>query len=94
MDKKLIFIIGYIEHISEIQLVQTNQNKTLQKIIITLKTEDNQKLFLQGNDNIVYKLQKSGILEKDQVKVGFIFMGAEKNKKYYNNLLLKQIDYV
>jgi hypothetical protein len=35
-----------------------------------------------------------GIRPGDQIEIGFVFIGSEKNGRTYNNLFINQIDYV
>ena len=49
---------------------------------------------LEVRDAIIAKVDKIGIRKGDEVEIGFVFIGSDKNGRLYNNLFINKIDYV
>ena len=64
------------------------------RALVTIVTEDEQKAFFEVRDAVIARIEKMGIRPGDQIEIGFVFIGSEKNGRTYNNLFINQIDYV
>ena len=92
--KNLTPFTGYFEGMSKPELIVIEGKPTKKRAIITIITEDEQKAFFEVRDAIIARVEKLGIRKGDEVSVGFVFIGSEKNNKIYNNLFINEIDYV
>ena len=95
MNKKLLTpFIGYFEKMSTPETINIEGRPSKKRAVVTLTTDDEQKAFFEVRDIIISRIDKLGIRPGDQVEVGFVFIGSEKNGRTYNNLFINQIDYV
>lgn len=95
MNKKLLTLfVGYFEKMSNPETIVIEGRPTKKRAVVTLTTEDEQKAFFEVRDVIISRIEKLGIRPGDQVEIGFVFIGSEKNGRTYNNLFINQIDYV
>jgi hypothetical protein len=92
--KNLTPFTGYFEGMSKPELITIEGKPTKKRAIITIITEDEQKAFFEVRDAIIARVEKLGIRKGDEVSIGFVFIGSEKNNKIYNNLFINEIDYV
>lgn len=92
--RKSTIFVGYFEKMSTPETVIFKDQYPKKRAIVTLTTEDGQKAYFEVREAIIARIEKLGIREGDQVEVGFVFIGSEKNNKIYNNLFINEIDYV
>lgn len=92
--KKLTTITGYFQGMSKPEAIIVEGKPTKKRAIITITTEDEQKAFFEVRDAIIAKVDKIGIRKGDEVEIGFVFIGSDKNGRLYNNLFINKIDYV
>ena len=92
--KKLTMFTGYFQSMSKPELIIAEGRPTKKRAIITITTEDEQKAFFEVRDAIIAKVDKIGIRKGDEVEIGFVFIGSDKNGRLYNNLFINKIDYV
>ena len=94
MKKKLLTpFTGYFEKMSKPEQIVMEGRPTKKRAVVTITTEDEQKAFFEIRDSMISKIEKLGIRPGDQVKIGFVFIGSEKNNRTYNNLFINEIDY-
>lgn len=92
--KKLTMFIGYFQSMSKPELITIEGRPTKKRAIVAIITEDEQKAFFEVRDAMIARIEKLGIRKGDEVQIGFVFIGSEKNGKIYNNLFINEIDYV
>lgn len=92
--KKLTTFTGYFQTMSKPELIILENKPTKKRALVTIITEDEQKAFFEIRDAIIAKIEKLGLRKGDEVQIGFVFIGSEKNNKTYNNLFINEIDYV
>jgi DNA helicase TIP49 (TBP-interacting protein) len=92
--KNLTPFVGYFERMSKPELIVIEGKPTKKRAIVTVTTEDEQKAFFEVRDAMIAKIEKIGLRKGDEITVGFVFIGSEKNGRTYNNLFINQIDYV
>lgn len=92
--KKLTMFTGYFQGMSKPELIIMEGKPTKKRAIVTIITEDEQKAFFEIRDAIIARIEKIGIRKGDEIQIGFVFIGSEKNNKIYNNLFINEIDYV
>lgn len=92
--KSLTLLQGYFEKMSIPETVQIEGKGTKKRAIVTVNTEDEQRAFFEVRDTIISRIEKLGLRPGDQIEIGFVFIGSEKNGRTYNNLFINQIDYV
>jgi DNA helicase TIP49 (TBP-interacting protein) len=92
--KKLTYITGYVQKITKPTLFVAEGKPTKKRALLTLITEDEQMVFFEIRDAVIAKIEKLGIRKGDEVQIGFVFIGAEKEGRTYNNLFINKIDYV
>lgn len=85
---------GYFQGMSKPELIIMEGKPTKKRAIVTIITEDEQKAFFEIRDAIIARIEKIGIRKGDEIQIGFVFIGSEKNNKIYNNLFINEIDYV
>ena len=64
-----------------------------QRAIVTIFTLDEQTAYFEVRDTVIARIEKLGLRFGDEVEIGFVFIGSEKNDKTYNNLYINRIDY-
>jgi hypothetical protein len=92
--KNLTFLQGYFEKMSKPEAIIVEGRDPKKRAIVTITTEDEQKAFFEVRDAVIARIDKLGLRTGDQVEIGFVFIGSEKNGRVYNNLFINQIDYV
>lgn len=92
--KNLTPFTGYFEGMSKPELITIEGKPTKKRAIVTVTTEDEQKAFFEVRDAVIARIEKLGIRKGDEISIGFVFIGSEKNNRIYNNLFINQIDYV
>jgi hypothetical protein len=92
--KNLTPFTGYFEGMSKPELITIEGKPTKKRAIVTVTTEDEQKAFFEVRDAVIARIEKLGIRVGDEINIGFVFIGSEKNNRTYNNLFINQIDYV
>tara|TARA_R110000868_G_scaffold302011_2_gene562499 strand:- start:483 stop:776 length:294 start_codon:yes stop_codon:yes gene_type:complete len=92
--KNLTFLQGYFEKMSKPETIVVQGRDPKKRAVVTIVTEDEQKAFFEIRDAVIARIEKMGIRPGDQVEIGFVFIGSEKNGRVYNNLFINQIDYV
>jgi hypothetical protein len=92
--KNLTPFIGYFEKMSKPEAIKIEGRDPKKRAIVTITTEDQQKAFFEVRDAVIARIEKLGLRPGDQVEIGFVFIGSEKNGRTYNNLFINQIDYV
>lgn len=91
--KVLTPFIGYFEKMSTPELIPVEGKQTKKRAVVTVVTEDEQKAFFEVREAVISRIEKMGIRPGDQIQIGFVFIGSEKNGRTYNNLFINQIDY-
>lgn len=95
MNKKfLTLLVGYFEKMSTPEDIIIERKPSKKRAVVTIVTEDGQKAFFEIRDGIIARIEKMGIRLGDQVEIGFVFIGSEKNGRIYNNLFINEINYV
>lgn len=92
--KNLTLFVGYFEGMSKPELITVENRPTKKRAVVTVSTEDEQKAFFEVRDAIIARIEKLGVRKGDEVKIGFVFIGSEKQGRTYNNLFINEIDYV
>jgi hypothetical protein len=92
--KNLTFLQGYFEKMSNPEAIIIEGRDPKKRAVVTIVTEDEQKAFFEVRDAVIARIEKLGLRPGDQIEIGFVFIGSEKNGRVYNNLFINQIDYV
>ena len=93
-NKKLLTpFIGYFEKMSTPEIIPVEGKAPKKRAVVTIVTEDEQKAFFEVREAVISRIEKMGIRPGDQIEIGFVFIGSEKNGRTYNNLFINQIDY-
>ncbi len=92
--KKITYLTGYFQGMSKPELISVEGKPTKKRSLVTIFTEDEQRAYFEVRDSVIARIEKLGILKGDEVQVGFVFIGSEKNGRTYNNLFINEIDYV
>jgi DNA helicase TIP49 (TBP-interacting protein) len=92
--KKPTFLTGYFEKMSKPETFSLKDSSQRKRAIVTITTEDGQKGFFEVREAVIARIEKLGIRKGDEVQIGFVFIGSEKNDKIYNNLFINEINYV
>ncbi len=92
--KKLTNFVGYFQKMSKPELISVEGKPTRKRAVVTIITEDEQTAFFEVRDAIIARIEKIGVRKGDEVQIGFVFIGSEKNGRIYNNLFINEIDYV
>ena len=92
--KNLTFLQGYFEKMSKPEAIIVEGRDPKKRAVVTVVTEDEQKAFFEVRDAVIARIDKLGLRPGDQIEIGFVFIGSEKNGRTYNNLFINQIDYV
>jgi DNA helicase TIP49 (TBP-interacting protein) len=94
-NKKLLTpFVGYFEKMSTPESIVVEGKAPKKRAVVTIVTEDEQKAFFEVRDAVIKRIDNMGIRPGDQIEIGFVFIGSEKNGRTYNNLFINQIDYV
>ena len=92
VKKALTYLVGYFEGMTPIEIIE-HEGRKKRRSLVTIVTEDDQKLFLEIREAMLNKIQKLGIVYGDVVEIGFVFLGSQKGERKFNNLFLNSITY-
>jgi hypothetical protein len=93
--KKLLTpFVGYFEKMSTPESIILDNLPDKKRAVVTMTTDDGQKAFFEVRDAVIKRIQKIGLRSGDEIEIGFVFIGSEKNNRTYNNLFINRIDYV
>jgi hypothetical protein len=93
--KKLLTpFVGYFEKMSTPEFIITEGQAPKKRAVVTVVTNDGQKAFFEVREAVIQRIEKLGLRPHDEIEIGFVFIGSEKNNKTYNNLFINRIDYV
>jgi len=90
MNKITHPLIAQIVFMSEPQSFTRKNKPDFTKIVVTLITSDNQKLYCEirnRNIRLLHDINKGDIVDLE-----YIFAGSEKNGKQYNNIYIVNIE--
>lgn len=87
------YISGQVQDIQE-KTVFKIKNKTFERQVITVVTEDNQKAFLQLDRAQIKRFEDIGISVGDYIEANFVLKGSQKGDKFFNNLQVSIFNYV
>ena len=90
--RKLNFITGYITYISpEIEVNNVGRPMYLKRMV-TVISNDGQKFFGEIRKNKLTLLDS--INTRQELKIGYLFEGSEKDNKRYNNIYIDTLENV
>lgn len=92
--KELTLFRGFYVNMSEPVTLVSKEGPAKKRAVVTMETADGQVGFFEVRDAIINRINKLGLLQGDEITIGFVFIGVKKNDKIYNNLFINQIDYV
>lgn len=90
--KSLTYLTGYFDSMTPIETIE-HEGRKKRRSVVTVVTEDEQKLFLEVREAVINKIEKLGIINGDAVEIGFVFLGSQKGERRFNNLFLNFINY-
>lgn len=74
-------------------ITNTDGKPVKRRSVVRIITEDGQLAFFEVRDVVINRIERLGIQPGDMIKIGFVFIGSEKNGRIYNNLFINHIDY-
>lgn len=89
MQKNAHTLLAQIQSIGELQKFSRRNKPDFSKIMVGLKTVDNQVLFCEVRNSNIQMLRN--INEGDVVTIEYIFAGSIKNNKQYNNIFITNL---
>lgn len=90
--RKLNFITGYITYISpEIEVNNVGRPMYLKRMV-TVVSNDGQKFFGEIRKNKLTLLDS--INTRQELKIGYLFEGSERDNKKYNNIYIDTLENV
>ena len=90
--RKLNFITGYITYISpEIEVNNVGRPMYLKRMV-TVISNDGQKFFGEIRKNKLTLLDS--INTRQELKIGYLYEGSEKDNKRYNNIYIDTLENV
>ena len=93
--KALTPFVGQFQSMSKPETLNNTEGKPVKRrSVVKITTEDGQMVFFEIRDAVISRIEKLGIQPGDTIKVGFVFIGSEKNNRVYNNLFINHIYYV
>ena len=92
VKKALTYLVGYFEGMTSIETIE-HEGRKKRRSLVTIVTEDDQKLFLEIREAMINRIEKLGITNGDAVEIGFVFLGSQKGERRFNNLFLNSITY-
>ena len=84
-------IIGKVESISEKKIYQRTLRPDLEKVILEISSDDNQKVFFEVRDSCIKLLEYENIKVGDTVEVKYTFQGSKNGDIIYNNIVVTTI---
>lgn len=93
MSKKLNWLVGFINHITEVEAIKIDSKKTIYKALLTFETEDGQVAYFEIRKKVIDTIKTAEMTSGSKVKIGYVFMGSSKGDKVYNNLYINEIAY-
>lgn len=94
MKKKLTTLNGIFHSMTIPTPLKNYLGKDKYKATVTIVTEDQQTLFLEAREKTLTKINTLGIVKGDEVTIGIVFLGSEKDGRKYNNIFLNKINYL
>jgi hypothetical protein len=92
--KALTPFTGYFESMSKPETLKNAEGQPVKRrSVVKMSTEDGQLAFFEIRDAVIERITKLGFQPGDLIKIGFVFIGSEKNGRTYNNLFINHIDY-
>jgi hypothetical protein len=91
MEKVNFQVTGTVTNISDLIQVVRTVKPVLFKKIVTVKTIDEQILFLEIQNANLKMLDREGIEVDILISADFVFKGSQKDGKLYNNLIITSI---
>jgi hypothetical protein len=90
-NKKMTNLVGILTAMTEpTQILKENGSK-MTRSVLTIETSDGQKGFFEARVKTIERISKLNIGIGDEVTIGYVFIGSEKNDKLYNNLFVNFI---
>ena len=90
MENKFL-LKGTVTEIGNMVQIRRTTKPDIYKKVLTLVTEDDQKVFMEVRNTGIKELEREGVIEFSKVVVEFMFEGSEKEDKKYNNVIIKSI---
>jgi hypothetical protein len=75
-----------------LEITKENGSK-MTRSVLTIETVDGQKGFFEARAQTIERIDKLSIEVGNNVLVGYVFIGSEKNDKLYNNLFINSISH-
>lgn len=75
-----------------LEVVKENGSK-MTRSVLTIETADGQKGFFEARATTIERIGRLKIGIGDDVQIGYVFIGSEKNDKMYNNLFVNFISH-
>lgn len=89
--KQMTPLTGILTAMTEAQeVVKGNGNKMIRSVL-TIETADGQKGFFEARAKTIERIKNLNIGVGDDIVIGYVFIGSEKNDKLYNNLFVNFI---
>lgn len=70
-----------------------NKGKIYRRQIVHLVTEDRQRLFVELRDKKIDQIRDMKLVCGETANFKIVFKGSDKNSKYFNNIVIKEIKY-
>lgn len=84
-------IIGKVESISDKKLFERALRPNLEKIILEILSDDNQRVFFEVRDSCIKILEYENIRVGDTVEVKYAFQGSRNGDITYNNIVVTTV---
>jgi len=89
--KQMTSLVGILTAMTEPQEVVKANNTKMVRSVLTIETADGQKGFFEARIKTIEKIKALNIEIGNEVVIGYVFIGSEKNDKLYNNLFINFI---
>lgn len=82
---------GVVKEISDIIHIRRNNAPDMYKKVVTIVTQDGQKLFVDLINSRLNILEREEIVEGSVVDVEYLFKGSQKGDRKYNNIFCRDL---
>lgn len=86
-----LILQGVVTEIGGITQIRRTTKPDIYKKVISLETDDNQKVYMEIRNTGIKEIEREGIETGSLVEVEYLFEGSEKDGKKYNNVVIKTI---
>lgn len=92
-NKQMTSLVGILTAMTVPTQITKENGTKMTRSVLTIETADGQKGFFEARVKTIERIARLNIGVGDEVVIGYVFIGSEKNDKLYNNLFVNFISH-